>query len=170
MRRLFVVIGFLLVFTLPISCPVKAGYDVDSGKEFVYRVWCRHDALYWMSVVGEKYRVRVMIGMSDNVPHSQPQVYMGDEWWYFTMTQCDQMDRNHGPNLCMRIISMPRPGVERVWKPLYPMSYAQFAILQKTWMIHKDGKDLESPRRRKAWNKIMNEIMWLIRDMELPND
>ena len=45
---------------------------------------CRHTALYWASMVGEQYPVRIAFGFyADLLPHVQPQVKIGSSWHYF---------------------------------------------------------------------------------------
>lgn len=49
---------------------------------------CRHRAIYWASMVAEQYPVRIKYGYFEDrlkvrYYHVQPQLFMGEQWWYF---------------------------------------------------------------------------------------
>lgn len=72
---------FLLLFIA--TC---AGSSVQTPDHKYYIEWnpvCRHKALYWSTVVGEQFPVRIMYGYMEGVPHVQPQIKLGDTWYYF---------------------------------------------------------------------------------------
>lgn len=167
MRRLFLVLGIVLVMTLPIGCPVKAGqFDVHTDKDSVFKVWCRHDALYWGSVVGEAHQVRMMLGWYQNKWYSgwhvQPQIKYKDDWWYFKCRE--EYDKNLKQYvLKVILISMPKEAGD-VWKPAYSMTFAQFALLHNSWIISKNGEAFNS--QTKLWSEEMNELIARLKVLE----
>lgn len=49
---------------------------------------CRHKAIYWSIMVAEQYPTRIKYGYfldryGKKHYHVQPQLFMGDQWWYF---------------------------------------------------------------------------------------
>jgi hypothetical protein len=53
---------------------------------------CRHNAVYWALTVGEQFPTRIMYGWYETpwgtkYYHVQPQVYIGDQWWYFEVVE-----------------------------------------------------------------------------------
>lgn len=55
-----------------------------------WRPVCRHKAIYWAATVAEQYPTRIMYGVfvdktGIKYPHVQPQLYMGEKWWYFAV-------------------------------------------------------------------------------------
>lgn len=167
MKRILLVLGILTVLTLPITCDSKAGqFEVHTSKDSVFKVWCRHDALYWGSVVGEAHQVRMMLGWYENKWfkgwHVQPQIKYKDEWWYFKCKESYDKDIEQYV-LKLILISMPKEKGD-VWRPAYSMPFAQFALLHNSWILAKNGKPFNS--QHKLWNKEMNDLITKLKVLE----
>jgi hypothetical protein len=150
---------------------VKADFPVRTDKLHVYKVWCRHDALYWGSVVGEDLQVRVAIGRYNDgkydALHAQPQVKILDTWYYFKARPY-MVEGDNQAHIEMIIISMPKQ-VGHTWLPLYNVTWAEFSMIQNTWMVQENGRNFDLPASRKAWNKKMNKIFRILRN-RIPED
>lgn len=85
---------------------------------------CRHKTLYWASMVGENYLVRIAYGNILRQPHVQPQIKLGDNWYYFEIE-----------NDKVVLINMPSFEFE------YSMSFLQFAEMHNYWLKKEQNKD-----------------------------
>jgi hypothetical protein len=162
LRKLVLAIGVVCIFSTPVMA--TGDFSVDTDKAFVYNVWCRHDALHWGSVVGESSQVRVSIGMYNagkgNILHAQPEIKILDSWYYFKMKSYVDDDTTM-TQARLIIISMPKRA-GHTWKKLYSLTWMEFALVQNTWMIQKNGRNQET-KGRKAWTIKMNKIIDLLR-------
>lgn len=170
MRRILLVLGIITVLTFPFTCDSRAGeFEVHTEHDATFKVWCRHDALYWGSVVGEAHQVRMMLGWYENDRfkgwHVQPQIKYKNDWWYF---RCEERysAKYKQPVLKLILISMPKKEGD-VWRPAYSMPFAQFALLHNSWIITKNGKPFNS--QIKLWNKEMNKLIHILKDLERKN-
>jgi hypothetical protein len=80
MRKKLGVLFIALLFALPVIAKAE--------NAIVWKPVCRHHAIYWASMVAEQYSVRIKYGyfkdrLGKQYYHVQPQLYMGDMWWYF---------------------------------------------------------------------------------------
>ena len=80
MKRRLIVYFTALVLLLP---AIASAQDI-----IIWKPVCRHNALYWAIMVGEQFPTRIQYGwFVDKIGikyyHVQPQLYMGDKWWYF---------------------------------------------------------------------------------------
>ncbi len=91
MKRRLVVYFTALVLLFPAIASAQIGlYVVPDPPEQAIQ-WepvCRQHAIYWASMVGEQYPVRIKYGYflrKSGIKnyHVQPQMYAGDQWWYF---------------------------------------------------------------------------------------
>jgi len=165
MKRWFVALGLALLLATPIA---KANdFPTRTEKSFVYNVWCRQDALYWGSIVGEDMEVRVSIGMYNgndgkgDILHAQPQVKILNDWHYFRMRPYRDED-SVIQQAELVVISMPKKE-GHTWKKLYHLTWVEFALVQNTWMVQKNGETLEFGKARKEWSAKMNWIIKMIR-------
>jgi len=163
LRNLVLSIGVICIFSTPV---IAAGdFPVETDKAFVYNVWCRQDALYWGSVVGESSRVRISIGMYDagrgKVLHAQPEINILGTWYFFKMRPYRDEDTTQS-QVQLVIISMPKRS-GHTWKKMYHLTWLEFAMIQHTWMVQKNGKSLEF-KGRKAWTLKMNKMLDLLRN------
>lgn len=162
-KRILLAIGVVCIFSTPV---IAAGnFPTETDKAFVYNVWCRNDALHWGSVVGEAHQVRISIGMygADGRPpvlHAQPEIKILDSWYFFKMKPYRDKD-SVITQAKLIIISMPKKAGD-TWKKLYHLTWLEFALVQHTWMIQKNGKSLEFDGR-KAWTNKMNKMIDLLR-------
>lgn len=166
MRRLLVVIGVVLIFT---TTSFAAGnFPVETDKSGVYNVWCRQDALYWGAIVGEAHQVRISIGMYDlgkgdgPVLHAQPEVKLLNNWYFIKMKGHRDNDSTM-KQVRMVIISMPKKA-GHTWKKLYHLTWLEFALVQNTWLIQKNGKTLEFGKTRLEWARKMNIVLDILRN------
>lgn len=163
LKKLVLAIGVVCIFS---TTAIAAGnFPVETDKTFVYNVWCRQDALHWGSVVGESMQVRISIGLYNtgkgDILHAQPEIKILDSWYFFKMKPYKDDDSTIA-QAQLTIISMPkREG--HTWKKLYHLTWLEFALVQNTWMIQKNGKSLEH-EGRKAWTIKMNKMIDLIRN------
>ncbi len=90
MKRRLIACFTALVLLFPAIASARISLMVvDIPEEAV--VWdpvCRHKALYWAVMVGEQFPTRIKYGWfvdKENIKsyHVQPQLYMGEKWWYF---------------------------------------------------------------------------------------
>ena len=82
MKKWLVVIFAVLTFT---GTAIARDYD---DTVIGWHPVCRHDAIYWAMTVGEQFPTRIMYGWfidknGSKYYHVQPQLYLGDKWWYF---------------------------------------------------------------------------------------
>ena len=80
MKKKLGVLFIALLFALPAIAKAEG--------LIVWKPVCRHHAIYWASMVAEQYPVRIKYGyfkdrLGHRYYHVQPQLYVGDEWWYF---------------------------------------------------------------------------------------
>jgi hypothetical protein len=146
------------------ALPYAGKYKVRTDKLHIYKVWCRHDALYWAGIVGEDLETRVAVGWYDNGEgnqlHAQPEVKILNTWYYFTMRPYF-IEGESQEHVEMIIISMPKQP-KHTWKKEYSLTWAEFAMVHNTWIIQKDGESFED--RRKAWSVKMNRIIKILRE------
>ena len=91
MKRRLIVYFIALVLLFPAIASAKIGLYVAPDPPEQAIEWdpvCRHHAIYWASMVAEQYPVRIKYGyfkdrLGKRYYHVQPQLYMGDMWWYF---------------------------------------------------------------------------------------
>lgn len=166
MRRVIGIVVLALALTLPISS-VKAGtFDVRTKNKYTLRVWCRHDAVYWGSVVGEVYKVRMMLGWYEQKGgmkgwHVQPQVFLNNEWHYFKCVErWDKDERMYVLDIVF--ISMPKERGD-TWKAHYPLTWAQFAVMHNSWIMVDNVKSFNE---NKGWNVEMNRMIDKLRYLE----
>jgi len=162
-KRLLLAIGVVCIFSTPLVA--ASDFPTETDKPFVYNVWCRQDALYWGSVVGEASQVRISIGMygADGRPpvlHAQPQIKILDNWYFFKMKPYRDEDSKI-TQAKLIIVSMPKKSGD-TWKKLYHLSWTEFALVQHTWMVQKNGQSLEF-NGRQEWTKRMNLMIDLLR-------
>lgn len=90
---------------------------------------CRHNALFWTSMLGEKNEVRIMYGMLYDGAlwgrHVQPQIKLNHTWYYFLIDKGKVI-----------LVKMPKNG----WKPMYSMTFLQFAELHEKFMDMRSRK------------------------------
>lgn len=163
MKRLVIALGLGLI--LATTSIAASDFPTETDKAFVYNVWCRNDALHWGSVVGEAHEVRIAIGMygADGRPpvlHAQPQVKILNNWYFFKMTPYRDKDSKI-TQAKLIIISMPKKSGD-TWKKLYTLTWTEFALVQHTWMIQKNGKSLEFEGRQE-WTERMNRMIDIMR-------
>lgn len=164
MKKLAVIGGLLL--SLVISPMVRAGeFEVKTESDSRFKIWCRHDAIYWGSVVGEAHTIRMMLGWYENNMykgwHVQPQIKLKNEWWYFKCKEVWDAKLKH-PTLQLILISMPKAEGD-VWRPGYSMTFAEFCLLHNSWILSKKGKAYNT---YKQWNKAMNELITDLKELE----
>ncbi len=84
-----------IIFTALLLLPAHRAYgaEVSPVTKDALIEWnpvCRHDTLYWISVVRDQYPVRVAFGKVIDPTydwHVQPQLLLGDNWYYFEVKE-----------------------------------------------------------------------------------
>lgn len=168
-KKLLLAIGVVFIcFTVTVPpTPATNNFPTRTRKEMIYNIWCRQDALYWGALVGEDMEVRIAIGMYDMADgggptlHAQPQVKILTTWYFFKMEPYRD-DKSHMKQERLIIISMPKKA-GHTWKKMYHMTWTEFALVQNTWMIQKNGKNLDSPKYKKDWSRRMNQMIKIYR-------
>ena len=80
---------------------------------------CRHDALYWVSMLGEEYETRMAFGSWKGLTHVQPQIKL-ESTWYFFKVKDDKVI----------LISLD----PAYWELYYYLTFLEFADLHNNWM------------------------------------
>ena len=80
MKKRLVLIFALLTFAFSASSA--------DDQAIRWKPVCRHKAIYWSIMVAEQYPTRIKYGhfldrYGKKYYHVQPQLFMGEEWWYF---------------------------------------------------------------------------------------
>lgn len=124
MKRRLVACFTALVFLFPAIASAQISLMVvDIPKEAI--VWdpvCRHHAIYWATMVGEDYPVRIKYGhflRKSGIKnyHVQPQMYIGDQWWYFKVENDKDVVIISKPSLLIRHSDGTEEQAE--WKPQF---------------------------------------------------
>lgn len=125
MKRRLVVYFTALVLLFPAIASAQIGLYVAPDPPEQAIVWdpvCRHRAIYWASMVGEDYPVRIKYGYflsKDGIKnyHVQPQMYIGDQWWYFKIENDKDVVIISKPSLLIRHNDGTEEQAE--WKPQF---------------------------------------------------
>ena len=112
MKKLTLILCFLFLFTCS-----SAAINWDQISFVEWKPVCRHNALYWTSMVGEDNLVRIMYGYIGGVPHVQPQIKLGDTWYYFKVEK--------GSVVFTSMVN---------FEPKYSMTFLQFAAVHDGWL------------------------------------
>jgi predicted SnoaL-like aldol condensation-catalyzing enzyme len=168
MRRSILVIGLVLLTFTPVKAEI---FDVYTEKEDEYKVWCRHNAIYWASVIGEAHQVRIAIGFYETQKvkglHAQPQIKISNNWYYFRAEEYNSPN-NDTPRLRYIIIDMPKKPEDK-WKLYRTMSFGQFVLMHNTWIKQSNGKtwaEYDIKRWSKEMNRIINELRLLEKEVK----
>jgi hypothetical protein len=123
------VITFVIVLLISSCAPVvinSSTFDNDYLVE--WNPVCRHKTVYWISVVRDQYPVRVAFGKVIDpkyVWHVQPQLKLGENWYYFEVVDDD-----------VRII-LNMPSLYEGWAVLYYMDVGDYV----NWLFRTDLKE-----------------------------
>ncbi|NIW52133.1 MAG: hypothetical protein GWN17_07910 [Candidatus Korarchaeota archaeon] len=118
-------IGLIVFLLLTLTCSSMA-FVKNQVPLVEWKPVCRHNALYWASMVGEEHLVRIMYGYIGGVPHVQPQIKLGDTWYYF------KVEKEH-----VVFTSMKN------FEPKYSMTYLQYAEMH-SYYLKKELKKEET--------------------------
>ena len=102
------------------TLPTKTGFRIESNIK--WDPVCRHNALYWVSMVGENYKTRIAFGYLGGIAHVQPQVKVGDTWYFFEVKDDKVILKSMDPVY---------------WELSYYMTFIQFATLHDQWIIRE---------------------------------
>ncbi len=113
-----IAIIFTVLLLLP-ACRVYGAEATPATKDTLIE-WspaCRHAALFWASVVMEQYPVRIVFGKvvhSIYEWHVQPQLLLGDNWYYFEIKE-DEV-----------YIILDMGALQEGWIPIYNMEIKDY--------------------------------------------
>ncbi len=136
---LIIILAILLL--LPACIPVPNQTDIsDTLPTTGFRIttdikWtpvCRHNALYWVSMLGEEHETRIAFGNWAGLAHVQPQIKVKSTWYFFKVKDG-------------KVILMSMDPV--YWELMYYLTFLEFADLQNEWMIrYRPDRDINWKR------------------------
>lgn len=129
--NILVVITFIAVLLLSSCAPIVTHSSTLDNEYLVeWNPVCRHNALFWISVVRDQYPVRVAFGKvvdSFYTWHVQPQLQLGENWYYFQVKEGSVY------------IILDMPSLYEGWVVLYHMDVEDYV----NWLFDTDLKERE---------------------------
>jgi hypothetical protein len=124
-----IIVVFITLLLLPSCGAYSAKTSIAQSDTLIeWNPVCRHDALYWLSVVRDQYPVRVVFGkVIDPIYdwHVQPQLLLGENWYYFEVKEGSVY------------IILDMPSLYEGWVVLYHMNVEDYV----NWLFGTDLKE-----------------------------